>query len=124
MSDALTAAVALWGAILGTLSGVVLAARFLSDRPRLKIDISLGEIPVTIIDGVEAPTAFGLAPGAKIVALGATKLGRGSRTVQSVGLRTRDGRVQFMALADRRLPVRLEESDRVTFVIAGEALVE
>lgn len=109
------------GAILGAFNW---ALSFLRGRSQLKIQVGLGVIPREIVDGVEMPTPFGFAVGTRIVVVEATKIGPGSLTVDSAGFKARDGRTQFLVMADRRLPARLDESDKVVLPIAGQALVE
>jgi len=118
MPDVVTAILAIWGAVLGTLSALLLGLRFWWDRPQLRIEIGVGFIPD------ERVRLLGFEPTDDLVSIQVTKLGQGTVTVQGGGFKLPRRRLYFLTKTVPTLPARLTESDRLMFFARHDILVK
>jgi hypothetical protein len=118
MPDLITAILAIWGAVLGTLGAALHGLRWWWDRPQLRIEIDVGFMPD------ERVRLLGFEPTDPLVFIGVTKLGQGSVTVQGGGFTLVGGGVYFVTKTIPKLPAKLAESERLTFIVHRGLLVK
>jgi hypothetical protein len=117
MPDVVTAILAFWGALLGTVGALLHGLRFWWDRPQLRLEVADGFMP-------DATARYlGFAATDEVILINVTKVGQGSVTIQSGGFTLHSGKTYWLGITTPPLPAKLAESERLTFFVPRGGLV-